>query len=161
MDQVEERDRVVELVDIPQQDVGAPMPVLLASGGCLVIAYLLVTGDNDEREFAVVEFDLVYAHYFGSPNDEALSGHPLYARGLRHYAAYEVFDSSWIRSLERMNRVHPRHDPRRYDDRHHYVFTFHDNTFECVARGIRKVACFPYGEQSMLEEITKVFRRSS
>jgi hypothetical protein len=72
----------------------------------------------------------------GPPNDEALLGHPLAARGLSHYGAYEVIDSSWIRKLERMNSVHDRHDSSRFfKDKRHFVFTFHDSTFECIARG--------------------------
>jgi len=34
-----------------------------------------------------------------------------------------------------MNSVHPRHNPKMYDDLKHYVFAFHDSTFECIARG--------------------------
>jgi hypothetical protein len=36
--------------------------------------------------------------------------------------------------LERMNAVHPRHDPQRFmADLRHFVFAFHDSTFECIA----------------------------
>ena len=69
MYQIDERDRVVELMDIPQQDIGAPMPLVMASDGCLAIAY---SGNIADEAFAVIEFDLVYAHYFGSLNDEVL-----------------------------------------------------------------------------------------
>jgi hypothetical protein len=63
-----------------------------------------------------------------------LRGHPLASRGLQAYSAFEVRNSSWIRQLERMNSVHPQHNPARYSMLHHYVFAFHDSTFECVAR---------------------------
>jgi hypothetical protein len=76
----------------------------------------------------------------GAPNNEALSGHPLYSRGLGYYGIYEIIESSWIRSLERMNRVHPSHKPRHFEELRHFVFTFHDDTFECVARGVELVA---------------------
>ena len=58
-------------------------------------------------------FEHCYAHMFGPPNDEALRGHPLAGRGLRPYAAFEIRQSSWLRRLERMNSVHPRHDRER------------------------------------------------
>jgi hypothetical protein len=74
---------------------------------------------------------------FGSPNDEAFHGHPLAERGLGPYGAYRVEDSSWIRRLERMNSVHPRHDPERFRALTHCVLSFHDSTFECVAEGVR------------------------
>jgi len=33
-----------------------------------------------------------------------------------------------------MNYVHPRNEPAVFDKLHHYIFTFHDSTFECVAQ---------------------------
>ena len=70
---------------------------------------------------------------FGAPNDEAFAGHPLASRGLHPYGAFEVRSSSWIRQLERMNSVHPFHKPERFQRLKHFVFAFHDSTFECVA----------------------------
>jgi hypothetical protein len=66
-------------------------------------------------------------------NDEALQGHPLWGRGLRHSGTYRVESSSLVRKLERMNSVHPQHDPKGFEKRTHFIFTFHDSTFECVA----------------------------
>jgi hypothetical protein len=137
---IDEQDRVVELDDIPQHETGAPLPHILASGDHLMLWYVVGPHAN---EIAVIRFVHSRAHYLGSPNDEALNGHPLYSRGLRFYGVYEVTGSSWIRSLERMNRVHSRHDPRRFDKYRHFVFTFHDDTFECVAEGIEVVARLP------------------
>ncbi len=34
-----------------------------------------------------------------------------------------------------MNSVHEHHKPQRYERLKHYVFAFHDSTFECVAEG--------------------------
>ncbi len=48
---------------------------------------------------------------------------------------FEVEDSSWIRKLEDMNSVHPYHNREEYfRSRRHFVFSFHDTTFECIAR---------------------------
>src|SRR5262245_11285948 len=74
---------------------------------------------------------------FGPPNDEAFYGHPLAARGLHPYGTFQVEHSSWIRQLERMNSVHPRHRPDMFRRLKHYVFAFHDSTFECIAEGHR------------------------
>jgi hypothetical protein len=67
------------------------------------------------------------------PNDEAFSGYPLADRGLMPYGAYRIERSSWVRRLERMNRVHENHRAERFDRLTHFVLTFHDSTFECVA----------------------------
>jgi len=32
--------------------------------------------------------------------------------------------------------VHDRHSPARYSALRHFIFTFHDSTFECVAEGV-------------------------
>jgi hypothetical protein len=72
---------------------------------------------------------------FGPPNDEAFAGHPLSVRGLTPYGVFEVKNSSWVRRLERMNSVHPRHKPERFARLKHFIFTFHDTTFECIAEG--------------------------
>jgi len=70
---------------------------------------------------------------FGPPNDEAFSGHPLAARGLEPYSVFEIAGSTWLRSLVQMNSVHPYHNADRFGTFRHWVFSFHDTTFECIA----------------------------
>ena len=150
---VDRHDRVEELKNFPQQSVGAPVPLLLTDDNALVLAYRL---ESEVDELAIVEFEAAIAHYLGPPNDEALSGHPLYKKGLGPYGVYEVQNSSWIRALERMNRVHPKHLPRMYDRYRHFIFTFHDTIFECIAHGVRDVVRMPYVDQaSLLAEISR------
>lgn len=146
---VDERDRVAELSDVPQSDVGAPCPLVLASEGKLIVVYFVsnppegwdgttvtVVGPDTPGELAaIIRFSPVEASMFGPPNDEAFSGHPLASRGLHPYGAFEVFDSSWVRRLERMNAVHPQHRPESYANLRHFVLAFHDSTFECIAPG--------------------------
>ncbi len=148
MYQVNAKDTIVKLSDVPQSSVGAPIPVVLSDEGKAVVAFYvqdtpedwdggnvrIVSTDSDER-LAIIEFKICYALMFGPPNDEAFSGHPLARKGLGPHGAYEVLDSSWIRGLEGMNSVHPYHKPESFWARHHYVLSFHDSTFECVADG--------------------------
>lgn len=148
---VDEKDQVVELTGVPLPDPGAPEVALFATEDRLVLTYLvskrergpigtsgrrLSPDDPSPDPIALVEFISPRDHRLGPPNDEALEGHPLASRGLRPYRCFEVEQSSWIRALERQNRIHPRHDPERYKQLRHYVVTFHDSTFECVASGI-------------------------
>jgi len=73
---------------------------------------------------------------FGRPNDEAFHGHPLYSRGLRPYSVFEIDNSSWLRRLEEMNSVHEHHDKEKFlSAYYHFIFAFHDSTFECIADG--------------------------
>jgi hypothetical protein len=147
---VDDRDEVEELRDFPQSSVGAPLPAVVADERRLFLAYLVeavdtawdgrtvrvVTPDAIDAIVATVEFAHPRAHLFGPPNDEAFDGHPLAARGVHPYGAFEVRYSSWVRHLERMNAVHPAHTPARFARLRHYIFAFHDSTFECVAEGI-------------------------
>jgi hypothetical protein len=152
MYEVDARDRVVELEDVPQSSVGAPLPVVVADESTLQLAYYLSVPDTDwdgtyvrevdvdtDDPVALVRFEGAYAWLLGPPNDEAFEGHPLASRGLHPYAAFRIEDSSWIRRLERMNSVHEQHAPERFARLRHYVFAFHDSTFECVARSFTAI----------------------
>lgn len=128
---VDELDVVVALSEIPKPEAGAPAPVVLANEQSLVLSYRTATAP-----FAFVRFSMPYLHIFGPPNDEALDGHPLWGRGLVCYGAHSVQNSSLVRRLERMNSVHWLHQPKSFEVLNHYIITFHDSTFECVARSV-------------------------
>lgn len=150
MYEVDSSDTIVELFDVPKPDIGAPLPLLLCNESHLILAYLvsesdadwdgsyvtMVTPDSEGLAVACIRFTSPSAHMLGPPNDEAFDGHPLAGRGLHPYAVFEVHNSSWIRKLERMNAVHPGHNREQYlEGRRHFVFVFHDSTFECIAHG--------------------------
>jgi hypothetical protein len=146
---IDEKDRIVLLEDIPQSSVGAPIPVVLSDELVTIVAFYLqdapdvwdgtsvriVSSETEGEPLALIRFSLCYASMFGPPNDEAFEGHPLANRGLRPYGAFVIENSSWIRRLEQMNSVHLHHKPERFWARKHYVLSFHDSTFECVADG--------------------------
>jgi hypothetical protein len=170
---VDERDIVVQLTDAPRPDVGAPLPLVLADDYRLLLAYLLsepdpewdgtyvnvISPDSEGMAIAVIQFQRPYAHMFGPPNDEAFSGHPLANRGLDPYAVFEVRHSSWIRQLERMNSVHRQHAPEWFlEDKKHFIFTFHDSTFECIAAGFDVQLCRG-SMSSALQEMTKLWKQ--
>lgn len=137
---VDDADEVLELGDVPRSNVGAPCPVMLATGLSVSVAYWLAGPRRLDLSTGVelvglVRFELASCVRFGPPNDEAFAGHPLASRGLEPYRAFEVARSSWIRALERMNAVHPSHDRARFlQSRRHYIWTFHDQVLECVAK---------------------------
>jgi hypothetical protein len=150
MYEVDRRDTVIELHNAPRPDAGAPLPLILSDEDYLQLAYLVSEHDpawdgsyttsaspeSEGKTVACIRFHWPSAHIFGPPNDEAFSGHPLASRGLHPYAVFEVRDSSWIRKLERMNSVHIHHNRERFlAGLRHFVFAFHDSTFECVADG--------------------------
>jgi hypothetical protein len=135
---VAEQDTVVEL------NLGCS-PEAAVSGALLLQteyrAYLTfnaqrpVDGFFEDAGTAIVEIVRCAITKFGYPNDEALGGHPLSPKGLTTYGIYEVQNSSWIAALAKQNRI-------TFPDRNnttlmrHFVFVFHDSTFECLAHNI-------------------------
>ena len=142
-------DKVAPLDGIPQSSVGAPIPIVLAGEHDVCVAYYVeglpegsnhealraVGTDSEGEAVAIVRFSSCYAHSLGPPNDEAFQGHPLSPVGLEPYGSFEVHHSSWIKQLARMNSVHPYHDEKRFlSGRRHFILSFHDTTFECIAK---------------------------
>ncbi|MDD5303564.1 MAG: hypothetical protein PHS14_10700 [Elusimicrobia bacterium] len=122
MYEIDSRDRAVALELAPPPDPGDPLPLVLAKDGAVILSY--VAG----RELTVVAtFPACSAHLFGGPDAKSLRRHPLADRGLKAHGAFEVRDSSWARSLE------PGDGSAR---RKHFIFTFRDSVFECVANDI-------------------------
>jgi len=168
MYQVDEKDKVIELKNVPQSSVGAPLPIVLSDEHKTLLAYLLqntpenrdgstvriVDYETDDEPIAIVRFEFCLSFMFGMPNDEAFHGHPLESRGLHPYGVFEIENSSWLRKLERMNSVHEYHKPERFGKYKHFVFAFHDSTFECVAESF-DIATHQGSLESALTEMQK------
>lgn len=136
-------------VDIQVQwDVGAPLPQLLVNDlRCFLIfrikrhdpewdgSYVTVVdpSSGEAEPLALVEFSRCSSAKLGGPNEEVLHGHPLAGKGLDPYSAQVVRHSRWLAELKGTNSVHPQFRADRWENHKHFVFWFHDKTFECVA----------------------------
>lgn len=125
MDKPDERDRVVPIT-VPDPDVENPLPIVLAKDGTVVLSYMAFFAGKDAH--VIVSFHVAYDHRFGPPDRRGLAAHPLTARGLKPDGAFEVKGSSWARGGKGK----------------HYVFTFRDAVFECLADG--------YGSETIDED---------
>lgn len=81
---VDDRDRVRELQDVPQLSVGAPLPFICSDEFCVVLAYYvqettpgwdgtwvrIVSPCEGDEPIGIVRFTSCYAHMAGPPNDE-------------------------------------------------------------------------------------------
>jgi hypothetical protein len=123
-------DPSVHEIEAPLMDPGSPGPAITATDDALRLTYY---GSHNER--VRVTFTRALVHYFGPPNHETLHAHPLAAFGLSHSGVFEVRNSRWIEELRTMQRGHPRHDDARFNRLRHFIWTFHDTTFECLAEG--------------------------
>jgi len=131
----------LEEIDLFKIDYGAPSPVLINDGANLqIIFYSDESFENGTFDFAdqrviTLKFDRVSYHSMGPPNDEALNGHPYYELGLQSAGFYKLLNSELIERLNLMNRFHPYYQPNAIDNSQHYIITFKEKVFECVARG--------------------------
>lgn len=131
-------------------DAECPLPHLLCNDYRVLLAFILrddcpgwggstvevvSPGDEHARPLALVEFMPCTAARLGSPNDEVFHGHPLEGRGLEPYTAQRVVNSRWLAEVEAVNKVHHGYNPAYWRERSHFVFWFHDTTFECIAKG--------------------------
>lgn len=137
-------------LDFPVRwDTGAPLPHLIRNDHKTFLTFSArvpdtdwaghpVTsknpGDRSVESLALVEFFRCLSAKLGSPNDEVLEGHPLSGKGLNGYTAQRVVNSRWLAEIEAVNRVHRGYDPTLWRTLNHYIFWFHDTTFECVAK---------------------------
>ena len=88
---------------------------------------------KEEAGTAVVELVHCSITKFGYPNDEAWSGIPR-TRGMG-YGIFEVVNSRWKEELIRLNQFSfP--ETREWRGRH-FLFLFHDSSFECIAKELR------------------------
>ena len=83
---------------------------------------------------AVVEFKACHITKFGYPNDEARWGIPRYQT--TSYGIYKVKNSEWIPEIVRLNRYRFPDTPDDTTTRH-FLFAFHDTTFECLAEDMQ------------------------
>lgn len=131
-------------------NIGAPLPQLLVNDVRALLMFLLKVPDphwdgsyanvkdpasGHLESLALVEFKHCIAAKLGSPNDEVFAGHPLAGRGMDPYSAQLVKSSRWLAELERINSVHRGYRPEAWRPLNHYLFWFHDTTFECIAEG--------------------------
>jgi hypothetical protein len=140
-------------LDFPVQwDIGAPLPHLITTDyRTFLTFYVNIVDPNWDGTYvtirdpkasvaepiALVEFFHCVSAKLGAPNDEVFHGHPLYGRGLEAYGAQIVRNSKWIAELENINKVHHLYNADRWRTLNHYVFGFHDDTFECVAESYK------------------------
>jgi hypothetical protein len=134
---VDKKDKVLPLSNVPQSSVGAPCPVVLSNEHTTVVAYYTqedeIDFESDIEPIALITFKFCYSTMFGPPNDEAFDGHPLSSRGLKRYSSFIIKNSSWLRTLIKMNEVHPYHNLKMFEGYKHFILAFHDSTFECIA----------------------------
>lgn len=111
-------------------DPNDPSAVLLSDDTGRAVLALRPHHDDADARCVVVVWRGVRFSSLSDPNDEAVSGHRLYGRGLSEVLwAGSVRDSTLVAALEQQNQVHPHHQASRFGRLQHHVLL----TKECVA----------------------------
>ncbi len=129
-------------------DMGAPLPFLLCNDYRTFLTFYISDPDpnwdgtdvnvihpasEEKASLCLVTFKNCASAKLGHPNDEVQGGHPLSGRGLDGYTAQSVINSPWIKEVAKTNSVHSYDNPERWSLLNHFIFWFHDSTFECLA----------------------------
>lgn len=124
-------------------DYGAPSPTIISNDRDLFVAFYVdkeATSEMPQQRNSIsdtgvisIKFKWCQKYTFGSPSNETLHGHPYYKLGLRSCAFYELKDSDLIKSLQEIEKSHDYYSLDGWEKYKHYILTFHDNMFECVA----------------------------
>jgi hypothetical protein len=158
---------LIEINGLFEMDCGSPSPTILSNDNELFIAFY---ADKKGNFFEPTERNTIYdtgifalkfkrylKYSFGLPGNESLDGHPYKKLGIKSYSFYELEDSDLIKELQNIEKVHPYYDSAKWKMYKHYIITFHDNMFECVAQGfeIREENASLYNQVSnMLRELS-------
>lgn len=157
-------------IEFPVQwDTGAPLPHLFVNDNRAYLSfyihdrdpewdgtYVKVIDPKNETpvSLALVEFKSCSIAKLGAPNDEVFHGHPLNGKGLECYAPLVVKNSKWLEEIKAINKVHSYYKEEHWFNRNHYLFGFHDSTFECIA-GTFEVSLYNTNMASLMEVICK------
>lgn len=129
----------MRLIKIPQEIEicgGAPCPVLISDERCLYL-YFYAHINRGEDFITCIRFDRWEYHCFGYPGEESQGAHPYSELGLGYCSYHILQESDLIQKLKAIDSAHPCFERWKWDELNHYVFTFHDSMFECIARGFK------------------------
>jgi len=146
-------------------DVGAPMPAFLQTDyGAFLLFYISqetsethgrsvnIRSTAVDRGVAVIQFKWCVAFMWG-PGEDKLHTHRLWGKGLGHYAAFMVHNSRWSHALSRLSELNEHQLVRRdWGVFNHYIFTFHDGSFEIVAQDL-KISNFDLSMDEIIRRI--------
>lgn len=118
-------------------DPNAPRAVLISDdSGRTALALSPRSDDSDQRAVVLMWSESIY-NVMGIPNDEAVSGHRLYGKGLENVPWIgRVSGSQLVEMIEKQNSVHPQHDVRRFEGLVHHVVLTKESVVEVVAGGL-------------------------
>ena len=136
--------KLIEIKGLFEMDTGSPSPMIISNDNELFITFYTDKRINDtapverntiyDRGVFGIKFKLYRKFTFGLPSNETLQGHPYYKLGLKSFRFYELQYSDLIKNLQKIESVHPYYNADIWQSYKHFIITFHDNMFECIAK---------------------------
>ncbi|TKG87908.1 hypothetical protein EYV94_27850 [Puteibacter caeruleilacunae] len=137
--------KLTEITGLLNIDVGAPTPTIISNDSNLYLMFYSnadsivndpsqASSSVNNRRIYVLKFNLFFNYKFGMPGNEIIIGHPYSELGLQPYSFYQLEESDWIKDLMKIDSFHPYYNKEKWIDFKHYILTFHDNMFECIAK---------------------------
>lgn len=153
----QQEDTVVLLDSIPHPAADAAEPFIVSSDRRVIIAYPIAEADferfgpfdPDDDPFCTVLFSDAVFHRLGPPGDDGLEIHPLAEHGLVGYSVHEVLNSSLAGEIAATGAV-------QIAAGRHFLITFQQSTFECVASDYTVVGVYGAGEIASREAFSLV-----
>lgn len=137
---------LLEIKGIFEMDCGSPSPIIISNDNELIIAFYadkesslslsIPTERNMVHDTGIfaLKFKRYLKYKFGLPGNETIQWHPYTKLGMKSFSFYELKDSNFIRELEDIEKKHPYYNSQKWNLYKHYILTFHDNMFECIAQ---------------------------
>jgi hypothetical protein len=152
----QQEDQVVLLDSVPHPAADAAEPFIVASERRVILSYPIAEADferfgpfdPDDDPFCAVLFPDAVFHRLGPPGDGDLTIHPLASQGLAGYSVHEVVNSSLAAEIAAVASPGPA--------QRHFVITFQDSTFECVASDYTVVGVYGASEIASREAFSLV-----
>jgi hypothetical protein len=159
----QQEDLVVLLDDVPHPAADAAEPFLVSSGQRVILAYPIAESDferfgpfdSDDDPFCTVLFPDAAFYRLGPPGNGELEIHPLAAQGLLGYSVHEVMNSSLAAEIPAAGEPAAATNSTSAAHRH-FVVTFNESTFECVASDYTVVGVYGAGEIASREAFALV-----
>lgn len=129
---------LVEITGLFEIETGATMPAIISTDTELFVTFHVGRLNGlDSAQYDLnftISFNGCIKYTFGSPGNETIEGHPYSRLGMSSYSFYELRNSDLIKSLQEIDNIHPNANHGKWKSYKHYILTFHDNMFECVAK---------------------------
>lgn len=139
----------------------APQAILLTDDRGTAALALNAHHSDPSQHAVVVLWEGCLFRSMGSPNDEGISGHRLFSKGLDTVQwAGEVHHSDLIEALDQQSRVHPQHDPSKFLGSAHHIVLTKEVTVEVVAFSL-SILRLPGTTVEAADEALRLQRRPS